>query len=323
MDIVVFSLSWISIIAICIIIALLFVAYLRKWMMTYAIILTNFVVFIISLAFRSEIIGELAFRPIYLSFELFPQIYTLFTSMFLHSTTDFLHIIFNVFMFLLIAPSFENKIGRNKILIIYLITGACAGLFHSIIGPMLPHPYTSNPLIGLIGASGAISGIIGAYTFSFPKDRVFFPIGYFITRVPMLWAGIAFMGFQTVYFFIQQDPGVAYLAHIGGFLSGFVIAPVLIRRKKSEDANSSQVIYYDAFGPQRLKNINLSVLRKLATNSELEADLKRIENENVPQVREVWIEHFLEKARCPKCGDKLKNFDRDIWCENCDFKTKY
>ena len=48
----------------------------------------------------------------------------------------------------------------------------------------------------------------------------------------------------------------------------------------------------------------------------------KIKNEDVPQVRDTWLEHFLEKTVCPKCGKPLHSFDNSVWCEYCDFRTK-
>ena len=93
MEIFILPVGLISLICIFIIILALFIAYFKKWMMTYSLILTNFIIFILTLLFQEEIIfgleyhgfAGLAFRPIYLSFEYSPQLYTLFTSMFIHS----------------------------------------------------------------------------------------------------------------------------------------------------------------------------------------------------------------------------------------------
>jgi len=51
--------------------------------------------------------------------------------------------------------------------------------------------------------------------------------------------------------------------------------------------------------------------------------LKRIESETVPQVRDIWLDHFLEKTKCPKCGKTLNHLDNEIWCESCGFKSNY
>jgi membrane associated rhomboid family serine protease len=302
-------------------------AYLRKLLMTYAIIIANFIVFILSFVFAPDVVADLAFRPIYLlQIEFFPQIYTLFTSIFLHSTYNFLHIIFNTLMFVLIAPHFESRVGRTKFLGIYLITGVFAALFHSLLIPYLPSPTPFDPRIGLIGASGAISGIIGAYAFCYPRDNVFFPVGFIIMKVPILFAGIFFIAIQSLYTLFGGDPGVAYLAHIGGFISGVLISPIFIRTKSKDENETNLFRYAGTKNPiytSNSKKINFSNLKKLANTNELKDLLNQIEKENVTEVRDAWLDHFLEKVNCPKCGKKLNHSNNKIWCEENHFNTNY
>jgi membrane associated rhomboid family serine protease len=321
MDLTILPISFVSIFTIILIITGLIFAYYKKWMMTYAIIFINFTVFIISLIFRQEVVGQLAFRPIYLSFQYFPQLYTLFTSTFLHSTSDVLHIIFNVFMFILIAPSFEEKVGPKKFLLIYILTGILAGLSHAIFAPLIS-PSSFDSTIGLVGASGAISGILGAYAYSYPKDKVLFPV-FFIIRMPVLIAGLIFLSFQTLYVAAGADSNVAYLAHIGGFLSGIVIAAIFIRKKGPGlyDPTEKRDVY--GYVDTKRNKIDFSKLEQFANTPELKDMLIKIKNETVLQVREIWLEYFFEKANCPKCANKLNHFDRKIWCENCGFKESY
>jgi len=245
------------IISVIVMIGVIVFFYYKKWMMVYGIIFANFIVFFISLFFVREVIGELAFKPLYLV-EQFPKLYTLFTSMFLHSPyPPFLHIIFNVFMFILIAPSFEDRIGPKKFLAIYLITGVCAALSHALIAPLFHDSIMPfNPEVGLIGASGAISGILGAYAFAFPKDRVYFPV-MIIIRMPVLYAGLIFLTIQTFYTIGGGDSNVAYLAHVGGFLSGIVVAALFIKRKNEFDQPIGKRTY-DYYVDQKLSKIDFS-----------------------------------------------------------------
>jgi len=319
MDIVIQPLSIVSIFTLCFIIAAIIFAYYKKWMMTYAIIIVNFIVFIISLIFTNEIIGELAFKPIYLSVEYITQIYTLITSMFLHSTIDFFHIIFNMIMFILIAPSFEDRIGAKRFILIYIITGICAAISHALLAPLI-NSQSFNPNIGLIGASGAISGILGAYAFSYPKDRVYFPI-FILIRMPVIYAGVIFLTIQSFYIFIGSDSHIAYLAHVGGFISGVIIAAIFLRG--SERVTKEGHVVYDSIASQKPSKQDFSELRKLATTSKLKEMLKKIEIETVTQVRDVWLEHFLEKTVCPKCKNPLNNLDGKVWCDQCGFRTNY
>lgn len=318
MDIVILPINLVSIITICVIIGTLIIAYAKKLLITYALIFTNFIVFVISVIFH-EVIYDLGFSPIYLSLEFIPQLYTLFTSMFIHG--GFLHIIGNMLVFFFVGMAFEQRVGWKKFLTIYLLTGVCGALTHSLLN--------LGSRIVLIGASGAIFGILGAFAFSYPRDEVVMPIPLGIImvfrRIKVVYAVIIFAVMETVIVMLDVQDTTAHFAHIGGLVSGVVLAAIIIKNKRTGTGitASTDTIYYDLYYPPKLRKINFSALKKLAKNPDLVDELKRIESENVPQVREVWIEHFLDKAKCPKCGDKLKNSDRDIWCENCDFKTKY
>jgi len=302
----------------------LIIAYLKKWMMTYAILIANLIVFILTLVFHEEIYGrlvstiivDLGFRPIYLSLEYLPNIYTLFTSMFVHS--GFAHIIGNMIVFFFMGMAFEQRIGAKKFLAIYLITGVCGALTHSLLN------LGSNTL--LVGASGAIFGILGAFAYSYPRDEVVMPIPVgimFITRIKVLYAAIIFAAFETFIVWLDVQDTTAHYAHLGGLISGVILAALLIKNKKATGDTSTVTVSYDSYTPKKPGKINFSSLNELATTPELKDMLSRIENETVPQVRDIWLEHFIEKTNCPKCGKKLNHFDKDVWCENCSFKTHY
>lgn len=305
----------VSIVAICIMIGTLIVAYYKKWMMTYALLIANVIVFIITLIFPIAIY-DLGFKPAYLSIENIPQLYTLFTSMFIHG--DILHIFGNMLVFLFIGLAFEQRVGWKKFLIIYLLAGVCGTLAHSIIN------LGSNIL--LIGASGAIFGIMGAFAFSYPRDEVVMPIplGFIMVfrRIKVMYAVILFAALETVFVYLGGRGNTAHFAHIGGLIGGAVLAAILIRGGKTH-TKEGRTLYYDSLGIQKERKIDFSVLRKLATTPELKDILKKIEAETIPHAREIWLEHFIEKAKCPKCGNPLHQMDKKIFCETCDFKTDY
>lgn len=314
MGLVVFSIETVSLVAICIMIGALIVAYAKKWMITYALIIANFVVFILSVIFPI-MIYNLGFSPVYLSFEYSPQLYTLFTSMFVHS--GFLHIFGNMLVFFFIGMAFEQRVGWKKFLIIYLLTGVCGTLTHSLLN------LGSSTI--LVGASGAIFGIMGAFAFSYPRDEVVMPIPLgiimILRRIKVIYAVLIFAALETVIVMLDVQDSTAHYAHIGGLVSGVIIAALLIKNKTH--TKLGETIYYDPHSPQKQRKIDFSNLRKLAETHEQTEMLKRIENETLPQVRDVWLEHFLEKTRCPKCGKTLSHFNGKIWCEECSFKTNY
>lgn len=317
---VTFPLSWISIITLCLIIAALILAYVKKIMMTYALVVINFIVFIISLIFQRQIITELGFVPAYFSLESLPRLYTLFTSMFVHGGV--LHVLMNMLIFFFLGISFEDRIGRNKFIFIYIITGICGALAYSIINP--------GSTTVLVGASGAIFGILGAYAFSYPRDKVVMPIPLPImifTRMRVITAAIMFASIETAYFLLIVEDNIAHVAHLGGLIGGVMLAAVLIRTKPSMSSQRHRITLgseSQSTGFGFRKSNTLENLSELAVTDEQKRMVDRIRNENVPEVRKAWIDHFLDTAQCPQCGSKLRhNQAGKIWCNTCDFTTHY
>ena len=182
--------------------------------------------------------------------------------------------------------------------------------------------------IPLVGASGAIFGIMGAFAISYPRDEVIMPIGIgimFLTRIKVMYAVIFFAAVETFVVWLDVPDTTAHYAHLGGLIAGGVLAAILIRSHKKADGTSAsfETTYYASHIPQKPDKTDFSELEKLATTQELKDMLKRIKNETVPQVRDIWTEHFFEKAHCPKCGIKLFYLNHKISCEKCGFKTRY
>ena len=308
--------SLVSLVAIAIMIGTLVIAYLKKITLTYAIIIANFIVYLISLLYRNQIIGDLGFEPRYLSVEMFPNIYTLFTSMFVHA--DFFHILGNMFVFFFMGIAFEERIGPKKFLIIYLITGVCGALTHSLLN--------IGSDISLIGASGAIFGILGAFAYAYPRDEVVMPLPLpimIITRIKVIYATVLFAILETVVVIFAVQDDTAHFAHLGGLVACVLLAAVLIgtkveRKKQPNTLGSTRYMQI-----QKSDAINYSNLSKLVKTPELKKIYSHIEKENVLQVRDMWLDHFLEKVTCPVCDRPLRHFERKIWCEQDHFRTDY
>ena len=324
MDIALLPQHWASILCICIMIGAIVFSYVKKFMLTYTLITANIIIFVITWIYFLEIIygiendiqayAGLGFRSMYLSVEYSPQMYTLFTSMFIHG--GLAHLFGNMLFFFFIGLPFEQRIGWKKFFIIYIITGICAALTHSMLnlGSSIP----------LIGASGAIFGIMGAFAFSYPRDEVVMPIGIgimFLTRIKVMYAVIFFAAIETFIVWIDVPDGTAHFAHLGGLISGFILAALLLRKQKTH-TKEGKTVYYDSYKPVKISKEDYSELKKLATTPELKKMYNKIENEDVPQVRDTWLEHFLEKTVCPKCKKPLHSVDNNVWCEYCGFRTK-
>jgi membrane associated rhomboid family serine protease len=157
-----------------------------------------------------------------------PRIASLFTAMFLHG--GFMHLFGNMLFLWIYGDNVEHRIGRFWYLFWYLFTGALATLVHSL--------FSSSSPVPLVGASGAISGVLGFYFVWFPHNRVrlwffLFPFFMNVVMVPariVLGMFLVIDNFLPFLFSSAQGGGVAYGAHIGGFFAGMAAAWVIDRR---------------------------------------------------------------------------------------------
>ena len=147
---------------------------------------------------------------------------TLITSMFMHG--GIAHIFGNMLYLWIFGDNLEDAMGHLRYLIFYLVCGVLASLSHVFATTM----FGGNPYLPSLGASGAISGVLAGYLVLFPSRRVRILMFRTIQEVPAIWAiGIWFV-FQLisgigVFGSGSQAGGVAYAAHIGGFIAGLVL----------------------------------------------------------------------------------------------------
>jgi membrane associated rhomboid family serine protease len=158
---------------------------------------------------------------------------TLVTSTFLHASP--LHIAGNMLYLLIFGPAVEGRMGTRRYLLFYLLTGIAAGLAMVAMGP--------ESRVPVIGASGAIAGVLGAYFVLYPRGRIttILPLFVFIRfiEIPSVFYLLAWFAVQ-LYAGISagaQGPmmgGVASWAHVGGFLFGMALAPLLVHRPQAK-----------------------------------------------------------------------------------------
>ena len=156
---------------------------------------------------------------------------TILTSMFLHG--GLLHLLGNMWALYIFGDNVEDRMGPVRFLIFYLLCGAAAALVHVLMNP--------GSMIPTVGASGAISGVMGAYLVLFPFARVitlvplfFFP--YFFEIPAIFFIGVWFAGqlvsaFMTSALAPPDVGGVAWWAHVGGFVAGMVLVRLFIVRR--------------------------------------------------------------------------------------------
>jgi membrane associated rhomboid family serine protease len=154
-----------------------------------------------------------------------PVYFTLITSMFMHG--GWAHLLGNMLFLWVFGDNIENRLGAIRYLIFYLVCGIIASLCHVFIAG-------SDSIVPSLGASGAISGVLGGYLLLFPSRRVRVFMGRGITEVPAFVA----LGIWIVFQVISQmgllggdqgGGGVAYAAHIGGFAAGLLLIKLFDR----------------------------------------------------------------------------------------------
>lgn len=152
-----------------------------------------------------------------------PEPLTLITYQFLHG--GWMHLISNMAFLWVFADNIEDAFGHFGFLLFYLLCGIAAGLLHTVMQPDSGAP--------LIGASGAVSGVLAAYLLLYPKARIWILL---FMRIPLpisaFWALSGWFALQLLSIFISSgdEAQVAWWAHIGGFLAGLILTFVLRSR---------------------------------------------------------------------------------------------
>lgn len=151
---------------------------------------------------------------------------TLFSSMFIHG--GFMHLAGNMLFLYIFGDNVEDELGHWRFLLFYLLTGLAGSAIHIALGP--------DSGVPMVGASGAISGIMGAYILLYPRARVMTLVFFFfitIVEIPAywflaIWFGIQFMGGLNS---IGSSGlgGVAFWAHVGGFMAGMGVIRLWIK----------------------------------------------------------------------------------------------
>lgn len=195
----------------------------HKPLFTYSLILINTLIFIFEFSLNPEsgelFINQYGAIPHEIIFG--QDIYTLFTCMFLHG--GWMHLIGNMLFLWVFADNIEGIIGTVNFLIFYMLGGLIASMVHIFF-----NPYSDIPMVG---ASGAISALLGAYLVMFPasKIKVFFLLFLSVFYVPSIFfLGIWIVqqliaGVGSINAIAEEASGVAVWAHIGGFAFGVLI----------------------------------------------------------------------------------------------------
>jgi len=207
---------------------------------TYLIIAVNVLVFLFEIS-----LGDQGLSVFLRNFGLVPEvfiqqfgpyeIFTLFSCMFLHG--GWMHLISNMWALFIFGDNIEDKLGHIGYLIFYLACGVCAGLTQVFM--------SQGSVIPTVGASGAIAGVLGGYIVCYPTARVLTAIPiFFIIRLIEVPAAVYlgfwflsqfFTGFASIAREAGEEGGVAWWAHVGGFVAGVVLVKVMGMRRQHID----------------------------------------------------------------------------------------
>ena len=169
----------------------------------------------------------------------FFPVLTLFTSLFMHG--GWMHLIGNMMYLVIFADNIEDVFGKKKFILFYLFSGIFASFSQALLN------LTSD--VPMIGASGAIAGVLGAYLFYFPKAKILVLVPFFIfftLRIPasillIFWFIFQFLNLSNI------ESSVAWMAHIGGFIFGYIFS--IINGKKPIQKKGSSIFLNKKKGP--------------------------------------------------------------------------
>ena len=178
-------------------------------------------------------INSWAFVPARFAADPAGEFITVFSSMFMHA--GWLHLGGNMLYLWIFGDNVEDRLGHVRYLIFYLVCGVVATFSQYLfnLGSDVPN----------LGASGAIAGVLGAYIIMFPGERVRVLMGYVVVQMSALiviglWILLQFVSSVTTLASSSQAGGVAYMAHIGGFVAGIVLSYILGGRTKQNMLSS-------------------------------------------------------------------------------------
>ncbi len=231
----------------------------RSAIVNTSLIIANIAVFFVGLVFPWVLVpGARTYQDVIVELGMIPgliiageRLYTIFTAMFLHGSLA--HLFGNMLYLYIFGDNIENVMGRVKYLVFYVLSGVGAAVFHIASILFMPREAlvnavltSANPwMIPAVGASGAISGVLAAYLILFPVSQL---------RVVTLWGPIpvflqlpasVYIAFWFIYqlvmgltvSFTGVNSGVAFWAHIGGFLTGAALTPIFARERERRRAH--------------------------------------------------------------------------------------
>jgi len=200
---------------------------------TYALIALNILFFFVELSGGDAFVGTWALVPSRFMADPLGGVLTLFTSMFMHA--GWVHLGGNMLYLWIFGDNVEDRFGHLTFTIFYLLCGLAATFAQLA--------FSAGSNVPNLGASGAIAGVLGAYILLFPQGKIRVLQGQQVVQVPALivigmWIALQFFSGIGSISDAAQTGGVAYMAHVGGFVAGFALTFLLRGIGKAQAAAS-------------------------------------------------------------------------------------
>ena len=283
--------------------------------MSVALLFSNVAVFALMVLLRGENPTAwyvLAFNPADLAAG--KNLSSLLTSMFLHISD--MHILFNMIFMIFWAPTLESRIGPRLLGVVYLLTGLAGTLTYAVV-------HWGDATL-LLGASGALMGIAGVMVAMYPQERITFFLFFIPLRNVRLSTALALMlAAESLLAIYNPGSGIAHEAHLGGVIAGLALGSMFSRAgvgsTRGMTGRDGRSVAGDggARGSGRHVSVHPSDLERTAhllrgmavTEAQREAVREFERNLDEPDIAALWLDRFLEEARCPRCGAPLSHPD--------------
>ena len=244
--------------------------------------------------------------------------HTLISAGFLHSQGDYTHVLGNVIILALVGVPLEQRLGRGRFAIVYVV-----GLLG---GSLCWAAINSGSNTPALGASGAAFGLLGAYLSGWPKDEIPFPI-LLIRPWPVVLIALLYFGMELIRALATmesgQSSGIAHMAHIGGFVAAYAALPLIARGGPVElgvvdGGPSGQDVVSSRLRRMKASMVDLDGLtdpwteRGFNIPKHLREPFKNLlQAADEPETRIAWMEHIADAGTCPICDSDFGLVERD------------
>jgi len=291
------TLEPVSIAAVAVIAAAVAVAWGRKFVASGALVVANLFIFALTAFGPHMAVGDHVIPVIHAELSLHPQnldplnalgALEVITAMFVHA--NFWHLFGNVIILLAFALPFEERIGPRAFLLLYFVTG--------IVGSLLQVGMTWGSNVSLLGASGAVFGVIGSFAAAYPNLIVPLPLPLMVmvifVRMRVWIAAVVFGALEVLYLqFLSPFDNTAHWAHLGGLLSGLLLGSAVVRRSVAHKRSQPVRVDLEALVPFARDAGTTQALNHMRANSD------------EPAIFQAWLDRFFRSATCPTCSHKV------------------